>query len=238
MNAKKFSVVAVFLLLMSVAVPPRSEAVVLDHTAGVTFIGGGNYWTDPSGHFGDGFGFRGNSGGYSLGGGLYYELRVAKFVAFELGFSLEKTNLWRYIDVNVGGGAVEVIEQVEGWWLRVPLVLKGVLPVGFGRLSLGLGAEFVLPQSGSAFTQQDGFDAEYDKYIKSEQAGSTMLLMDLGFVFELPGPLELPFRMRFGKNMSQSGKWSERVSTAGGVYTVNHQNSWDLRLQLGLAYAF
>jgi len=238
MNAKKYSVVAVLFLLMSVAVPQKSQAVVLDQTVGLTFNGGGNMWTDPSGHFGDGFGFKGNSGGFSLGGSLYYELRVAKFVAFELGFSLEKTNLWRYIDVNVGFGEVEFVEQVEGWWLRIPLVLKGVLPVGFGRLSLGIGAEFVMPQSAQAFTKQDGFDATYNEQAKAEKTGSTMLLMDLGFAFDLPGPLEIPFRMRFGKNMSQSGEWSERVSTAGNGYTVNHQNSWELRLQLGLAYAF
>ena len=205
-------------------------ALVLDSTYGLKGFAGGNLWTDPDEDFGDGFGFQGWGGGFAYGFGGYYELRVAKVVGVELDILWEEGELYR--DVDIAGGTIR--ESITATNLRLPLLLKFSLPMGFSRLTAGLGPEFVVPLSvGSDHTTKTG-GVNLLSEIKAEEAESTMFTMDLGMVFGA-GPVDIPLSLRASKNLSQSNKWGERVPEYGSSsYTVKAQNSWDFRLMVGV----
>jgi hypothetical protein len=146
---------------------------------------------------------------------------------------------------------VKVREKVSATNLRVPLLFKGILPIPlFGRLSIFLGPEFIVPLSASASNQITSGEQYFQKpsdatdvknAIKAKTAGSTMLTMGLGLTLDLPLSFELPIELRASKNMSQPDAWSDRVSFVGGPpvqYTVQAQNSWDFRMGLGFGRRF
>jgi len=220
-------VLAICGLFLMLAAP--AHALVLDNTYGLKGAAGGNLWTDPDEDFGDGFGYQGWGGGFAYSVGGYYELRVAKLVALEIDLLWDKGELYR--DVDIAGGTIR--ESVTATNLRIPILAKLTIPMGLSRFSFGLGPEFVRPISVSSehVTKTGGIALTSE--IKAEEAASTMFVMDLGMVFGV-GPIEVPLGIRAAKNLTQSNKWSERVSMNGNSYTVKAQNSWDFRLMLGV----
>jgi hypothetical protein len=230
-----------------------ASAQLVDTSAGVKGFLGGNVYSTPSnpplkatGVAEDGLGFTANGGGFGWGGGVYVEARLIKFIGLEIDGIYDKSQLYRDVTYN---NVVKVREKVTSTNLRIPLLAKGILPVPFGRLSIFLGPEFIVPLSASASNEITTGEqllaannaAEVKAAIKAKTAGSTMLTMGLGLTIELPASLELPIELRASKNMSQPDNWNERVvdvTSQPQSYRVIAQNSWDFRLGLGLGYKF
>jgi len=217
----------------------------VDVTAGAKGFLGGNLFSTPSGLNGyDGVGFAGNAGGMGWGAGVYAEARFIKFVGLELGLTYDSSTLLRNVDMNVSGTLLKVREQVDTKSMRIPILVKGILPVPFGRLAAFIGPELVRPSSVSASNEITNNDqAQMLTKINGIQKNSTMLTMGMGLTIELPAQLELPIELRASKNMSQDAEWSKRVETvtSGNAiqsYSVVSQNSWDFRLGVGLGYRF
>ncbi len=108
-----------------------------------------------------------------------------------------------------------------------------------GRLSFGLGPEFV-----SAMTPSASLDVPANANgvpgTSATKAGCTRLVLDFGLAIDLPGGLELPIGMRASKAMSQPDAWTDRVQVdrVANTYSVQAESSWDFRLDLGLGYRF
>ena len=226
-----------------VAAPSGAAAFMPEFSAGVKLSGGGNLWTEPDDTPGTGVGFRGDAGGYAIGGGVYAEIRALSFLGLELGLLFEKGSLWRNVDIN--GGIVTVKEEASANVLRVPILAKIILPLGVARLSAGVGPELILPQSSEGTYDIDApsnitvtTGTTFDTKTKS----STMLALDLGLVIEVGDFLEIPISLRAARNLSQDDGWAERtnpefVQTTQGLalkhFSVEVQNSWDFRLMAG-----
>jgi hypothetical protein len=220
-----------------------ARADLISATAGAKGFAGGNLWTTPDNIPGgySGVGFAGDGGGVGFGGGVYVEGRVLTFLGAEVGLTYDSSVLQR--DVTISGGPTKVTEKVTTSSWRVPLLVKGILPVPFGRLSLGLGPEFVFAGSSdpSLSVTSGPATGTTSSLLQANTSNSTMLTGDLGLTLELPFSLELPVDLRASKNLSQESDWTKRVDLPTSVtspYTVNAQNSWDFRLSVGLGYRF
>lgn len=209
------------------------------------FLGGNLFSTPselPSGY--DGIGFAGNAGGMGWGAGIYGEARFIKFLGLELGLTYDSSRLMRNVDLNVNGTLLKVREQVDTKSMRIPILVKGILPIPFGRIAAFLGPELVRPSSVSASNEiTNNSNAQLATKINAIEKSSTMLTMGMGLTIELPAKLELPIELRASKNMSQDAEWGKRVDLVfqGNnlmSYSVRSQNSWDFRLGVGLGYRF
>ncbi len=231
-------------LAMSLAAAPSSASAFMpEFSAGLKMTGGANLWSEPTDTPGTGLGFRGETAGYGFGGGAYAEVRVFRFVGLELGLLYEQNKLWRNVDLS--GGVVTVKEEVSANVLRVPVLLKAILPLGIVRLTAGVGPELVMPQSTDGSHDVDTaanvvLTSLTKPDIGTESKSSTMLAMDLGVVIEVGGFLEIPLSLRAARNLSQEDAWSDRVDVTRlpQLYSVVVQNSWDFRLTAGVGYVF
>jgi hypothetical protein len=216
-----------------------ASADLIEKSVGVKLAGGGNLWTTPSGIPAgySGLGFAGDGGGIGYGIGLYGELRVIKFLGLETGVAYDNSSVWRNVTIN---GIIGTREKVTASSLRVPVLVKGILPIGFGRASLGIGPEFIVPLSASASLEVTSGPAILQGTALAKTAGSTMLTTDLGLVIAPPGPIEIPIDIRVSKNLSQPDAWMDRVSAdlATQSYTVQAQSSWDFRILAGIGASF
>ncbi len=237
--ARRIAPVALALLFF--AAPGSAHALLLDSTVGLRAHGGANLSTDPTGAPGDGLGFRGPSAGYAWGYGAYYELRLLSFVGFEVGATWETGNLWRNIDIHTGLGTFKVKEKVTTKQIRVPLLLRLALPLGFGRLSLAGGPELLFPRTVDGVHEASG--GSVGTAISTVKRRSTLFTGELGLTISVLGLVEIPIGLRASKNLSQPTEWSERVQiqTSGNTltgYTVDGRDSWDIRLTAGVGFAF
>jgi len=174
------------------------------------------------------------------GGGLYVEGRVLRYLGLELGITYDSSVLER--NVTISGTGSKVTEKITTPSWRLPVLVKAILPVPSGRLSLGIGPEFVFAGTSStslSVTSGPGTGTSSNA-LSASTTNSTMLTSDLGLTLELPFSLELPIDLRASKNLSQQSDWEQRVavSAANGTYSVNAQNSWDFRLSVGIGYRF
>lgn len=215
--------------------------------AGAKGFAGGNLFSTPSdtpaGN--DGLGFMGNAGGFGWGAGAYVEARFVKYVGLELDLLYDSSTLLRNVTYN---NVVKIREKVDTKSIRIPILLKGFLPVPFGKLAVFVGPEFVRPSSASPSNEVTG-GAQYltnkeqvENGIQASTKASTMLTMGVGLALELPANLELPIELRASKNLSQDSDWASRVDAPNlpvlFPYTVAGQNTWDFRLGVGLGYRF
>jgi hypothetical protein len=225
------------LALLTIAAGASADLV--DKSAGLKLAGGGNLWTTPSGVPGghNGLGFAGDGGGIGYGIGAYGELRVVKFLGLEVGVAYDNSSMWRNVTIN---GAVDTREKFTASNLRIPLLLKGILPLGLGRASIGIGPELIVPLSASASVEVISGPGQVGAEPVARTASSTMLTTDLGLVIAPPGPIEIPIDLRVSKNLSQPDAWLDRVSGPVGaeLYTVQAQSSWDFRLVAGVGVNF
>ena len=230
-------------LLLATA-PSSASAFMPEFSAGLKLCGGANLWTEPTDAPGTGLGFRGETAGYGIGGGAYAEVRPIRFIGLELGLFYEQNKLWRNVDIS--GGIITVKEEVSANVLRVPVLVKAILPLGIVRLTAGIGPEFVLPQSTDGSHDVDSpsnIIGSVQTTIQTESKSSTMLAMDLGVVIQIGDFLEIPVSLRGARNLSQDEAWADRVnaSISGNTmtsYSVAVQNSWDFRLTAGVGYVF
>jgi hypothetical protein len=226
--------------IATLTVTAVASAGVVEGSAGLKLAVGGNLWTTPSGipfNY-NGLGFAGDGGGIGYGIGAYGELRVIKFLGLETGLAYDHSNIWRNVTINGVGETKETFTMSS---LRIPILLKGILPLGFGRASLGIGPEFIVPLSASASVDVTSGPIVIQGAALAKTAGSTMITTDLGLVIEVPVVgIEIPIDFRFSKNLTQDDAWLQRVSAdpVAQTYTVKAQSSWDFRLLAGVGMSF
>lgn len=201
---------------------------------------GGNVWTEPTTNSSyidiamasNDLGFSRTRGGYGVGGGLWLEARFVRFVALEVDLLYEQDRVWENDDFS--GAKAKFTAVAHN--LRIPVLVKGVLPLPSVRIAFGLGPEFVVPLDTSGEESPDWPNIHFTAKGKT----STMLTFGFSFVFSLPFNLVLPLDLRAAKNLTQPSAYDDRVaaSLANNVFTaeMTYQNSWDFRLLLGLGY--
>lgn len=217
---------------------PHVEPVVaarsVEFSAGAKGFLGGGLMSGPSGAPGEDLGFKGSAGGIGWSAEAYFEARFVKYLGLELGLGYDHQDLHRNVTYN---GTVTVTEGVVSTSVRIPLLLKLVLPTPFGRMSLGFGPEFV-----SALTPSASLDTPANVTvpirIEAQKASSVRLALDFGMAFDLPANLEIPFGIRASKSLGQPDAWTERVTVTTDSYTVKAESTWDFRMSLGLGYRF
>jgi opacity protein-like surface antigen len=234
--------------------PPRRrepEPSPFESSFGFKLLAGGNLWTEPDDIDPDydALGFAGNGGGFGWGAALYYEARIAEYLGLELDFGYDKSTLQRDLTYVVNGVPFTVNEKVSSSGVRWGLLVKGIAPVTFGRVWLGIGPEFV---SGSSVDGQveitkgspsAALRSDLESSISVKRKYSTMLTMAFGMAIEIGEDFEIPFDLRAARNLSQESDWKDRVDTAELFatpprYEVTVQSSWDFRLATGLGYRF
>jgi hypothetical protein len=234
------SVVCLALAALTLAASASADDLI-ETSAGVKLAGGGNLLTAPSDipMSADVRGFRGGGGGIGYGIGLYGELRLVKILGLETGITYDNSNVWRNVTITVGNVAIETKEKFAVSSLRIPVLAKGIVPLGFGRASLGIGPEFIVPLSASGSLEATSGSAQLAGTTLSRTASSIMLATDLGMVIAL-GLIEIPIDLRVSKNLKQPNAWADRVSydPGGQSYTVQAQSSWDFRLVAGIGVSF
>lgn len=205
---------------------------------GVKMFGGLNVWTDPTdvpiAFAVQDIGFAKARAGAGAGAGLMIEARFIRFIAFETGLLYEWDSIWE--NLNLSG--LEVKFTAEMHTLRMPFLVKGVLPLKGVRLALGIGPEVVVPVSTAGYTDVDLRSIGFTFEAYSET--SVMLTMGIDIVPEVVQHLLLPIGIRASYNLTQPAEYADRVelkeSGPQKIERLCYQNSWDFRLQIGLAY--
>ena len=210
---------------------------------GVKGTGGANVWTEPTGVFGNQEVFYAKARAGAAGGaGLWFEARFVRYLAIEADLIYEWDSIWETATFN---GIVKVATAAVRHNLRIPLLVKGVLPLPGFRMTLGVGPEWVVPIGTDALKTttlppQVVLQNQIDFAVTAPT--STMLTLALGFVVELPFNLRMPIDLRASYNLGQSKAYSDRAKlvTTGTDVSVklDYENSWDFRFQLGLGYEF
>jgi hypothetical protein len=237
------------------ATPQSAKSV--EGSIGLKLAVGHNIWTEPSdippGHDGA-YAFAGAAGGLGYGFGLYGELRFARVFGIEIGVAYDKSTISHPIADTYGGPPIpfEGIEKFTVSSLRIPFIVKGIVPLPFGRLSVGVGPEIITPLSADGnFEFTGGLEDIAMRYDAGrilgrvwrasivQPARSLLLTTDLGLAIALPGSLEIPIDLRASKNLSQSSVWEDRLTydSAGHLVTAA-RISWDLRFLTGLGVRF
>jgi hypothetical protein len=208
-------------------------------------------WTTPDnvdpGY--DALGFAGSGGGFGWGVAAYYEARIAQYLGLELDFGYDHSVLQRDLTYKVNDVPFKVNEKVSASRTRWGLLVKGILPVSWGRVWLGLGPELVSAGSvdGTVEVTEGNPNEQLRKGIESsitaKKKRSTLLLMGFGLSIDLGEQLEIPVELRAARNLTQPSDWKDRVDTTHLYdtkprYEVTVQNSWDFRLVTGLGYRF
>jgi len=233
-------------LLLGLSATHLARADVTDLSAGVKVLAGGSLFTTPSnipGNY-EGLGFAGNGGGFSYGGGLYFEARFIKVIGFEVDAIYDHSVIQRNVTYN---STVDVREKADITSLRFPLLVKASLPMPVGRLFVLAGPELVRSQSADPsieITKGEQYVAnktELEQAMSADKANWTSFVAGFGLTLDLPASLELPIEFRAEKNLGQKSDWQDRVtftSTNPAKYTLDAQTSWDFRLGVGLGYQF
>lgn len=209
---------------------------------------GGNLWSEPDGIPAGALIFADTAGGWGGGGGLYTELRALwGYLGLEVDVLFERNSSWHNVTIN----SVFEADWVLKWTsLRVPILIKAILPTSGVRISLGAGPEIVA-----------GLDAETELVVKrgedvvsasdiehqrslfvTEAQTDTYFTTDLGLAFEV-WQLAVTLDLRAGFNLTQPSAHDDRIEyTFSGSSTevermkIIASNSMDFRLLLGLAW--
>ncbi len=228
--------------VMLAAVP--AHARIVEVSAGVKGTVGGNLWTEPDAAPASEIGFTEARGGVGAGGGLYAEARFIRFLALELDVLFEWDSLWEHQTWWWG----KTTTKAEAVNLRIPMLVKGVLPLDGVRLSLGIGPEFVIPlASRGEISVPSGVVTS--PFFRVRTRTSTMVTMEAGVTVSLGLGLVLPIQIRAAYNATQPSAWADRVALYKGgkevtlpstfdTFSLLYQNSWDFRLLAGLGYEF
>lgn len=208
---------------------------LIDSSAGLKLLAGADIWSAPSnvpsGY--DGIGFVGTGGGFSYGALGYYELRIIKFIGVEADLAYQHGSFQR----KVSYPGFDVTESVTMNSLRLPILAKLNIPLGLGRLWLGVGPEFTLYQSSSGKAEVTA--AITPPTITTRDVKPTFFTGGLGLVIEVPAiGIDIPLEFRASKNLSQPSGVLERVSYTQTSEDVRAESSWVLRLGAGIGYRF
>jgi hypothetical protein len=236
---------------------------VVEFSLGVKVGGGAELWTTPSNTtlyvnpitqdpFDMPF-FDETRAGYNIAFGLFGEVRFVQYVGIEAGLFFVRHKLledtdWTYPDPTLGATVYRNhSEQTLTFTkLRVPILLKGYLPVSPKvRLSLGVGPEFSWGLYSSATFKIDkklkGNHASFTT-LKTQNVDDIGLVVATGIVIDA-GVVKVPIELRFSYNFSQPAKYNDRVtydqiSPAGfpTTATIIARDSLYAQLLLGVLY--
>lgn len=212
---------------------------IVEFSFGAKMTVGGNIWTHPSDTPPDtDIGFSETRGGWGIGGGVSGEIIFVKYIGLMTEFLFEKNYLWENDTIYKNGYEIDFTPKASAVFLRIPILIRGYLPLPGIRLSIGLGPEFVVPLSSSATLEKARTVITPKDMFKVKTKTSTMLTMDFGMAIHIWNGLIVPINIRGSYNLTQPKSWLDRVDLHPGNegFTLLYQNSWDLRLLLGLGY--
>ena len=206
---------------------------VVEFSLGVKAGGGAELWTTPSNTTlyvdpvtNEGFNmpfFDETRAGYNIAFGVFGEVRFVQYVGLEVGLFfvrhkiLEDTD-WTYTETSSGQAVVyrNHSEQTLVFTkLRVPILLKGYLPVSKEvRLSLGVGPEFAWGlYSEASFDLEKPLKGNHKSFttLKTQDVDDIGLVVAAGLVIDA-GIVKVPIELRFSYNFSQPSKYKDRIS--------------------------
>ena len=177
------------------------------------------------------------------GGGLFVELNLLKFIGLEVDVLYEANSLTFKEDY----GGFEYDYNTRYQQIRIPVLVKGVLPMGAAELSLGVGPEFVFGLGASVDfdyhtvatpAQKEILEAFYD----AEKADDTFLDVDFGVNIKV-WRLFIPISLRVGFNLTEPSDYDDRVDlTIIGTSVTNARvraiESFHFSLMAGVGYVF
>lgn len=230
------------LLLAALVFSSSAHAKIFDMSIGVRAGAGVELWTEPSGGAipipGDASFrmpvFDDTRSGYSYSIGPYVEFRFVDHLGIEIGALFGRHTLledtdWSY-EIEHANGTKEVFEwktkeEIVFTSVHIPVLVKGILPVGIVRLSLGIGPEFVIGQYAyGTFEHTSGDDPQGDRAVfRPDQNGqtygtigaqsqtdtylTTALSVDID-----AGDFRIPIDFRFSYNFNQPGGYYDRIA--------------------------
>ena len=214
---------------------------IFSGSVGGLFVAGANVWTRPESDmavnledapFGD------TAGGYGIGGGLMLEARFIKFIGLELDLIIEHNDQWFNLEIN--GGMAEATFHLKYLNVRIPILVKAVIPFGIVRFSIGLGPEFVISRNDKTSIDQKRGAIIVD--MSSRPQEDVALCAGMGFAFKV-WKLSIPLNLRFSYNFGQPKAVSKRIrpDVSGGTLASENlvaSETMDVSLHLGLAYDF
>ena len=233
----RLTAAALCLSLCLLAAPRSSEAGILDWSVGVKGAGGVEIWTSPTDvPFGIPPFFHEERAGWSAGAGIYGELRILKFLAIEIDLLFIHQVLMEDTTHYSARGSAKTEEEVRWTTLRIPILVKGVLPLGIVRLWVGIGPEFTVTLDSSASIKlPKGVTTGYS--LKAREVNDIYLTTALGIVISV-GPIAIPIELRFGYNLQKPDRYADLVSAAGTRVSIRAANSMEARLLVGVGYEF
>ncbi len=217
-------------MLFVLALPLTARADLLwDLRVGAKAAVTGNLWAAPDGAprlTGGDAGWQNHLMYVGGGGGLLLELHVLKFLGLELDVLYEK-NAFKE---SINGGLATIYTRYDQ--VRLPVLVKGVLPLGFLELSLGVGPEFTFGTK--AWLDTTNVGAKLD----AASVNDTFVDVDLGVTFTV-WRLAIPISLRTAFNVTQPKEYLDRFESvsATGV-TVKASETYQFALLAGVAYVF
>ena len=200
---------------------------------GVKGYGAGNIWVEPD-NCPPTIGFTETTAGWAAGVGPFVEARFFKYAALDI----ELLFAWdRMIEKDTIGWR-KVKFTAKMFDLKIPILLKGVLPFPGVKLSLGTGPVIEYPLSVKMATNPDVISL-----MDAEEAFSVLWAINLGIDIKLYRGLRLPIDIRASYNISQPAEYKDRVTLSlnGNSVTritIKYQNTWELGMLMGLAWEF
>lgn len=181
------------------------------------------------------------------GGGLFVELNLIKFVGLEVDVLYEANSLTFKEDY----GGFEYDYNTRYQQIRIPVLVKGVLPMGIAELSLGVGPEFVVGLDASVDfdyhtsmtpAQKQAADQTLNALYDAQKASDTFLDVDFGINLKV-WKLFIPISLRVGFNLTQPADYQDRVDlTIVGTSITNAKvkaiESYHFTLMAGVGYVF
>ena len=197
-------------------------------------LGSDAYWGDTQFYIGG-------------GGGIFIEVNFLGYVGIEVDVLYEANSLTYGIEIS--GFEYDYITSFEQ--IRIPILIKGTLPLGLVELSLGIGPELVFGQSAAvefeyhtqiSDAQRQQIDQQLRNIYGAESTDGTFFDIDLGFNFKV-WKLVIPLSLRVGINLDQPPDYYDRVTLdlEGNVVhgaKVKAIESIQFALTLGIGYVF
>ncbi len=195
-----------------------------------------NLWSEPE-NGADQIGFGLRTVGWGAGGGVYVQARFIKYIGLDIEVLIGHDRIIE--DDTIYGAHVKFIPKMNS--VKIPLLIKGVLPLLGVRLSLGTGPIFEIPFSSSFEVKSDYVRILSKTGIKTKT--SVLWGMQFGINIRIYKNLRFPIDFRAAYNLSQPKKYRDRVKleTNGSVINslkITYQNTWEFSALGGLGYEF